>query len=347
MSFTKFTTALMTTTALILAACGQAENVKEKTQEQMAASATKMKEKAHKMIDYTTPGQTDDDHLYLEEVLGERALDEVKMWNTRSLDRLMADPRFKAMETEALEILQSKDKIPYVSYRGGEVHNFWQDATHVRGIWRKSTLDSYLSENLAWETVLDFDKLSNIEDKNWVYKGNNCLAPDYSKCLINLSDGGKDATVVREFDVVTKSFVEGGFETLESKGGLGWVDEETVIAGIDFGEGTLTDSGYPYIAKLWKRGTPLESAKEIFRGKKEDVSAGAFSWELEEGRKEIFGYSSSTFYDREYFWIPQKEGKLLDPVKLPVSQKTRLNEYFKGQFIAQLNAKALVPVIIP
>jgi prolyl oligopeptidase len=341
----KLKTTLFLGAAMILGACDSAE-IKANEMAETAAKTTKetvtkttdtMKEKTRKIIDYSTAGQTDDDHLYLEEVLGEKALAEVKDWNSRSLDRLMADPRFEKMQAEALEILQSKDKIPYVSYRGGEVHNFWQDETHVRGIWRKSTLESYLSGDTEWETVLDFDKLSKDEGKNWVYKGNDCLAPDYNKCLINLSDGGKDATVVREFDVATKSFVKGGFESPESKGGLGWIDEDTVIAGIDFGEGSMTDSGYPFIAKIWKRGTPLEEAQEIFRGQKDDVSSGAFSWELEEGRKEIIGFRSTTFYDREYLWIPQKDGKLSEPVKIPVSLKTRINEYFKGQFVAQLN----------
>ena len=337
----KFKTLLLLGSAMLFTACGQAENTADKmadtVKDKAAQTADKMKDTTQKMIEYTAAGQTDDDHLYLEEVLGDKALGEVKSWNKRSLDRLMADPRFKAMEAEALEILQSKDKIPYVSYRGGEVHNFWQDATHVQGIWRKSTLESYLSDNTKWETILDFDKLAKEDNTKWVYKGNDCLAPDYTKCLINLSEGGKDATIVREFDVATKSFVKGGFETPESKGGLGWVGEDTVIAGIDFGEGTMTESGYPFIAKIWKRGTPLDSAQEIFRGKKEDVSAGAYLWEMDEDRKEVFGYSSSTFYDREYFWIPQKDGKFQEPVKVPVSQKTRLSEYFKGQIIAQLN----------
>jgi len=341
MPISKLKTVLLLGSAMMLAACGQAENtadkMADKAKEKVTANADKMKEKTKKMIEYTTAGQTDEDHLYLEEVLGDKALGEVKAWNKRSLDRLMADPRFSAMEAEALEILQSKDKIPYVSYRGGEVHNFWQDETHVRGIWRKSTLENYLSGDTQWETVLDFDKLAKDEDKNWVYKGNDCLAPDYKTCLINLSDGGKDATVVREFDVATKSFVKGGFETPESKGGVGWIDEDKAIVGIDFGEGSMTESGYPFIAKLWKRGTPLSSATEIFRGKKEDVSAGAFSWELEEGRKEVFGFSSLTFYDREHFWIPEKDGKFQEPIKVPISQKTRLSEYFKGQFIARLN----------
>ena len=311
---------------MLLAACGQAENMTDQ-----------MKETTLKMIDYTTPGQTDEDHLYLEEVLGEKALSDVKSWNKRSLDRLMADPRFNAMQAEALEILQSKDKIPYVSYRGGEVHNFWQDETHVRGIWRKTTLESYLTKAPAWETVIDYDKLSADEGKNWVYKGNDCLAPDYNKCLIRLSDGGKDAVTVREFDVATKSFVKGGFETAESKGGLDWLDKDTVLVSIDFGDGSMTDSGYPFVSKLWKRGTPLSEAVEVFRGTKEDVSAGAYVWELDNERKEIFAYKSSSFYEREYFWIPQKDGKLLEPVKVPISSQTRLSGQFKGQFIAQLN----------
>ncbi|WP_084169023.1 prolyl oligopeptidase family serine peptidase [Hellea balneolensis] len=345
MPISKFKSVLLLGTALVMSACGQtetsAEDMAAKAKGAASSASDKMsdtvKETTTKMINYTTAGQMDEDHLYLEEVLGDKALDEVKAWNKRSLDRLMADPRFEAMQAEALEILQSKDKIPYVSYRGGEVHNFWQDETHVRGIWRKASLESYLTDSPDWETVLDYDKLAKDEGKNWVYKGNDCLAPDYNKCLIRLSDGGKDAVVVREFDVASKSFVKGGFETPESKGGLSWVDEDTVIAGIDFGDGTMTDSGYPFIAKIWTRGTPLESAKEIFRGKASDVSAGAFSWELEEGRKEVFGYSSSSFYDREYFWIPKKDGDLSEPVKVPVSEKTRLNEYFKGQMVAQLN----------
>ena len=241
----RFKTILLLGTAALLVACSQSETTADKVTEKAVETAKTMKETSSKMIEYTVAGQTDEDHLYLEEVLGEKALDEVKTWNSRSLDRLMADPRFKEMESEALEILQSKDKIPYVSYRGGEVHNFWQDETHVRGIWRKSTLESYLSKSPDWETVLDYDKLAKDEDKNWVYKGNNCLAPDYERCLISLSDGGKDAVVRREFNAATKTFVEGGFEAQESKGSADWLDEDTLLISVDFGEGTMTDSGYP------------------------------------------------------------------------------------------------------
>ena len=273
-------------------------------------------------------------HLYLEEVLGDRAIEKVKGWNARTLERLQADPLFETLETEALEILNSKDKIPYVSYRAGKVHNFWQDADHVRGVWRQSSLKSYLTDNPKWETILDFDKLAADEDKNWVYKGNNCLGPDYTRCIVNLSDGGKDAVVRREFDMTTKTFVKGGFETAESKGSMDWLDSDTMIVGVDFGEGSMTDSGYPMIAKLWKRGTDLSEAKEIMRGEKTDVGFWPGTLELSGRQREIFLTQSITFYDSAYYWLPQDT---LSPVQFPLPTKCDIFGLYKDQMILRIN----------
>ncbi|MGJ8655276.1 MAG: prolyl oligopeptidase family serine peptidase [Akkermansiaceae bacterium] len=293
---------------------------------------------SRKMKITTTTEQDDNDHLYLEEVLGEKALGEVKSWNKRTLDRLEADPRFQVMEAEALEILNSKDKIPYVSYRGGEVHNFWQDATHVRGIWRKSNLESYLSDTPTWETILDIDALSKAEGKNWVYKGSDHLAPDYELAILSLSDGGKDAVVRREFNVKTKSFVDGGFEVPESKGRTDWLDADHLVIGTDFGPGTLTDSGYPMIAKLWKRGTPLTDAIEIGRGETADVSYRASVFELSDGRREIVTTRGITFYESETFWLPRKkDGSISNAIKFPIPRKSYIRGEFKGQILLLLN----------
>ena len=342
MPMSKYKTLLLLSTAIILSACGAAaESSTDKAanvvKEKVAATADKMKETTTKMIEYTAAGQTDEDHLYLEDVLGDKALGEVKSWNKRSLDRLMADPRFKTMEAEALEILQSKDKIPYVSYRGGEVHNFWQDETHVRGIWRKSTLESYLSGNTTWDTVLDFDKLSKEEDKNWVYKGNNCLAPDYEMCFVNLSDGGKDAVIRREFNAKTGEWVDDGFVTEESKGTIDWVDANHAIVGVDFGQGTMTDSGYPRLAKLWKRGTPLSAAKLIGEGEQADVGYWGGTLELADGSREILIARSKTFYTSEYIWVPREGDKLGEAVTLPIPEKLNMYGSFKDQILLQLN----------
>jgi len=273
-------------------------------------------------------------HLYLEEVLGDEALNKVKQWNEASAARLEPDPRFSTMESQALEILNSKEKIPYASYRGGKMHNFWQDETHVRGIWRTTTLDSYLTDTPEWETILDYDVLSEAEGKNWVFAGNNALSTDNNKCLISLSDGGKDASLVREFDVASKSFVEDGFITEESKGSATWLDADNVLIGVDFGEGSMTDSGYPMIAKLWKRGTDLADATELMRGEQTDVALSAYCLELSDERREIMISRAVTFYTSETYWLPRET---LTPVKLPIPEKADISGEFKGQMLLSIN----------
>lgn len=331
MHSSRLSLSLLISSALSLSACSPSNQ-----ESQPAPSAVAAKQESQ-IMQYNTPGQTDADHLYLEEVLGEKALTEVKAWNARTLDKLMADPLFSQLEGEALAILQSKDKIPYVSYRNGEVFNFWQDAEHVRGIWRKSSLESYLSDKTEWQTLLDIDALSAAEDKNWVYKGVDCLAPDYVRCMLNLSDGGKDAVVRREFNTSSLSFIEDGFVTEESKGGMSWLDANTMVVGVDFGEGTMTDSGYPMLAKLWKRGTPLSSAVEFGRGEPSDVGYWASVWELSDGRKEIFATRAITFYDSETYWFAQNpDGSVAPAKKLPLPLKASISAEFKGQVILKL-----------
>lgn len=329
-----------TAMALVLAACSDTKDtsVNDTPDTTQAAADAPAASDPYVPVVYDIEGQTDADHLWLEEVEGEAALDKVKAWNKRSLDRLKADPRYETLYNDALSILQSKDKIPYVSYRGGSAHNFWQDETHVRGVWRKTTMDSYLSDDTQWETVLDFDKLAEDEDKNWVYKGNNCLSPDYTLCMINLSDGGKDAVVRREFNTETGEFVEDGFVTPESKGTMDWVDADTMVVAVDFGEGTMTDSGYPSTARIWTRGQPLEDAVEIGRGNQTDVGYWPGVMELSDGRREIMVSQSETFYDTNTFWFPRgADGTVGASVKLPIPTKSNLGSEFKGQMLLSLN----------
>jgi len=332
----------LTSAGLSLLACSAAETAVEAAADTAVATSEaaldNVKEKmTGKMINYTDAGKTDNDHLYLEEVLGDKALNEVKSWNKRSLARLEADPRFAEMQAEALAIVNSKDKIPFVSYRKGKVQNFWQDASHVRGVWRTSSLESYLSEDTKWETIINFDDLAKAEDANWVYKGNSCLAPDYTRCIINLSDGGKDAVVRREFDINSKAWIKDGFKTPESKGATAWLDKGHMLVGIDFGEGTLTDSGYPMVAKIWERGTDISEAMELMRGEVTDVGVWPGTVEVEPGRHEIVISRATTFYTTEYYWLPREGGmEISDPVRIPLPEKSNLGGRFKDQLLLSL-----------
>ncbi|MDX1293917.1 MAG: S9 family peptidase, partial [Hyphomonas sp.] len=216
-----------------------------------------------------------DPYLWLEEVEGEAALDWVRRQNERSLAELQADPDYAAHEAAAVEALTSAERIPYGTIRDGMVYNFWQDDTHVRGLWRRTSLASYATAEPDWETVLDFDKLAEDEGQNWVFKGADCFRPKGSdagyRCMVSLSDGGKDAVIRREFDLATKQFVADGFATPEAKQGGAWAGPDTLLIATDWGEGTLTDSGYPFIVKRWQRGTDLDAAEELIRGETDDV----------------------------------------------------------------------------
>ncbi|WP_426039412.1 prolyl oligopeptidase family serine peptidase [Brevundimonas sp. DC300-4] len=218
-----------------------------------------------------------DDHLALEEVEGTEAMAFVRAENERSLAALTGDRRYETFRAEAFDILSSTARIPGPSFLGDGIGNFWQDATNPKGLWRRTTLDSYGTETPEWETLIDVDALSRAEGKDWVWKGARCLAPDETRCLVSLSEGGKDAVVVREFDTTTKAFVEDGFILPEGKHRLEWFDIDTLLVATDFGpqngQPTLTESGYPFIVKRLKRGQTLAEGIEIYRG---DISDGGY-----------------------------------------------------------------------
>ena len=197
----------------------------------------------HMPTDLTPAGvRAADDHLALEEVNGTEAMAFVAGENQRSLAALTGDPRYEAFRQQAEAILTATDRIPTPSFLGDGIGNFWQDAANPKGVWRRTTLDSYRSAAPRWETMLDIDALSKAEGKDWVWKGADCLAPDETRCLVTLSDGGKDAVVVREFDTTTGLWVEDGFILPEGKHRIEWLDRDTLLVATDFGPGTLTES---------------------------------------------------------------------------------------------------------
>ncbi len=217
----------------------------------------------------------DDRHLWLEEVTGDAALAWVRARNAESANVLQTGD-FAALEQRILAILDSDARIPDLTKLGSRYYNFWRDATHPRGVWRRTTLDEYRKAQPAWETVIDLDALAAAEGENWVWQGAECLKPACRRCLVSLSRGGADARVVREFDLEAKSFVRDGFSLPEAKSSVAWLDADRLYVGTDFGPGSMTASGYPRIVKVWRRGTPLEAADTIFEGRTEDVWAFGF-----------------------------------------------------------------------
>ena len=257
----------------------------------------------------TTPTATTteavDPYLWLEDVTAPKSLDWVRAHNAVTVKQLESDPAFAPLQAGILEVLDSDARIPMVDKMGAYYYNFWKDKHHERGIWRRTTLDEYRKPDPAWETVLDIDALNAAEHTNWVWHGADCLKPadpkqSWRHCLIALSHGGSDADVTREFDLGTKQFVANGFQRAEAKGGLSWKDVDTVYVGTDFGAGSMTPSGYPRIAKEWKRGKPMDAASVVYEGKPDDVAITAFR-EHSRGYERDFVSRALTFFTDELY----------------------------------------------
>jgi len=274
----------------------------------------------------------EDAYQWLEEVDGDKALKWVEEQNKATLDVLMKRDTYQPIYDKSLEIYNSADRIPTPTIMGKYVYNFWQDQNHERGIWRRTDKDSYLAGTAKWETLLDLDAMYAEDNIKWVYKGATGLYPDYKRFILSLSKGGGDAVIRREFDVETKSFVEGGFEMPEAKGGASWIDENTLLIASDFGEGTLTTSGYPRQVKIWKRGTSLESATMIFEGNESDV--GTWGATINKPNRTYTAIvQATTFYTSKKYVYENDE-----LIEMPIPDDADLNEILGDQVIIELKS---------
>ncbi|MBV8658790.1 MAG: S9 family peptidase [Burkholderiales bacterium] len=272
-----------------------------------------------------------DPNRWLEDVTGEKALSWVKAHNTATGSFLEKEPGFAGLQTQIREILDSKAKIPNVVKMGAYYYNFWRDADHQRGVWRRTTLEEYRKTEPVWETVIDLDAVATADKENWVWKGADCRYPAWDRCLVNLSRGGADAVVIKEFDLNTKQFVADGFTLPEGHNEVTWQGKDAVFVGTDFGPGSMTETGYPRISKLWQRGTPVSTAKLVYEGQKGDVQVGSYVYEREGYRYEIV-QRTPTFFTNEYFL---REGDKLTQIAVP---QDAVLSFFGPQMLIKLRA---------
>lgn len=283
----------------------------------------------------TMTAADDDPNLWLEDVHGERALAWVKAENGRSLARLEGDKRYASYERDALKIFTAKDRIALPEFRAGGVDNLWQDEKHPHGIWRHAKLPTYQAGRPTWRTLIDLDALSKADGKNWFLKGTNCLAPDDRFCLVSLSDGGGDAIEIREFDTVKRQFVAEGFHSARAKQGFDWIDQDTVIVARALGDADATESGYPYVLRILKRGQGLEAAHEVFRGTRTDTSVSSRVLRDAAGQvAAILAERRVGFFDAEFYLLGGET-----PVRLPLPTATSLRGLVDGQLIFTFQSK--------
>jgi prolyl oligopeptidase len=273
-----------------------------------------------------------DPYQWLEDVSGERSMAWVKAHNEGSAKVLENDPHFAGLETAALKALESPERLPLPSIKGEDIYNTWQDAQHVSGILRRTSLTDYLTARPQWRTLLDYDALGKQDNQKWVAEGRTCLYPGNELCLIRLSAGGEDAQTLREFNLKTGQFVAGGFFLPRSKQLVTWVDKDTLLVARDWGPGTMTKSRYPFVVKRWKRGQPLEQATEMFHGAPDDVEAVAMTLHDDVGHDATFFYRALNIFESEVSILTHGG---IERIALP--HKTDENGLLNGHIIVTVN----------
>jgi prolyl oligopeptidase len=278
-----------------------------------------------------TAAASDDPYVWLEDVHGAKPLAWVAEQNKKSLGVLKADPRYQKNYDSILEVMDAPDRIPSGSLRHDHVYNFWQDAKNPKGVWRRATIADYANPSPQWEILLDVDALAKTEKENWVFEGAEC-APKETRCLIRLSRGGGDAVVLREYDLKAKKMATDGFALKEAKSDASYLDDDTILFSTDFGKGSLTNSGYARIAKLWKRGTPIDAAKTLYEGKTEDVQIAPATFHAGDGDTGVV-IRAVSFFESEYYAVDAAKAAV---TKLPLPLFADLKGRIDGAWVTTL-----------
>ncbi len=275
--------------------------------------------------------EASDPNLWLEELKNPKVDAWIAAENAKTTGVLQADARYQGLYDQALAIAEAKDRIPAPRFLAGEVYNFWQDAEHVRGLWRKTGLADYPNAQPNWRPVLDLDALAKSENANWVWKGALCRHPEDKRCLIILSDGGEDAATLREFDLSTGSFIADGFTLPRSKQEVAWAGPDELLSARDWGAGTMTKAGYPFVVKSLKRGQKLADAHEVFRGQPSDTGVSPSTLVDGDGHSVSLIERNVTFFETETYLL--HNGK---PVKLGIPAKAHVVELLAGRLLVKL-----------
>lgn len=270
----------------------------------------------------------EDPFLWLEDRTSEKALAWVHEQNATTVGQLQGDPSYQRMFETSLDLMTAEDNIAIGHEIAGKVYNFWQDKANPLGLWRRASVASYKSEKPDWETILDFDALAAEEGVKWVFSGAARLYPDFTRALIAMSPDGGDASEMREFDIETRSFIEGGFRAPASKSSYVWLDIDTVLVNAALEEADRTLSGYPRVIKLWKRGQKLADATPIFDIPREELMAWA-SVDHDGDKEYVFASRVMDFFHGKGFLrLPSGEFR-----HIPVPDDVVHTIVFKGQFV--------------
>ena len=248
----------------------------------------------------------DDPYLWLEDIDGPAAIAWADAQSAATLARF-GGPATEADADTLAAILDRPDNIPFVTRRGAHLFNFWRDAANPRGLWRRTTLDDYRRAAPSWDVLLDLDALAAAEGEDWVWGGAGVLPGTHDRAMVRLSRGGSDAVVLREFCLKDKVFLADGYVLPEAKGGVDWIDRDTLLLASAHGPGMATRSGYARTVRLWRRGADALAAPVIFAAGLDSMAVGGSVDRTHPDRRLVF--TEQLDFIRSEVWTGDVSGR--------------------------------------
>jgi prolyl oligopeptidase len=257
---------------------------------------------------------------WLEAVEGPTALAWRDAENSACLASLGDPTAGSPLYDSILRVLDSDEKLTPLTKIDNSFYNFWIDARNPRGLWRRlRSLEALPSGE--WETVLDLDALGKAEGESWVWHGCVSMVEEkkgvpHDRVLLELSRGGSDAAVIREFSLLSKTFIPvegGGFEVPEAKSSVAYKGANVLL--VASSAVAETSSGYARKVQEWQRGTDLSDARTVFEAEYDDMMTTA-TWYKDRGVEWETRNRMVDFYHSEQWLCHGGVGQEL--IRLPV-----------------------------
>jgi prolyl oligopeptidase len=222
----------------------------------------------------TAGAQTLDDLQWLEVPKDAKALEWAKSHTDKAASEIGAMPGHATIEAELKGLLKAADPEPTIELLGPLALKFQRSAAHPHGILSVADRDGAGVPG-AWREVLDIGALSKAGeptfDLHFSSMSQACLAPDYTHCILSLSPGGGDAVQLREFNVSTGKFVNGGFDLAAARSFSAWLDKDTLLLETSLGASLKLKTGWPATVVQWHRGTSVADAPIVYKAQPDDA----------------------------------------------------------------------------
>ncbi|MBF7015287.1 prolyl oligopeptidase family serine peptidase (plasmid) [Novosphingobium resinovorum] len=214
-----------------------------------------------------SPIAAQDSYQWLEVPTDAKALDWAKQQTQAAEAKIATMPDHAAVLHELKTALSAANPPPEFLLAGPYALRFQRSAERPHGVLSVSRRKPDGTPG-AWRDVIDVDALGKAEGKAYELRFDgtrlSCRPEGNNRCILQLSPGGGDEDELREFDLDTGAFVADGFRTPASRTMAAWLNDDTLLLEHTISGARTLSTGWARDVLVWKRGTPLSSAKVVY-----------------------------------------------------------------------------------